>query len=158
MFLNVTKTKAKMEVAASRKSYTIYFKENLHRSFPTYTEYLPTVVIAKKAQLLGLEAETSHAEEYYDMIRAHLSHLVKNWMSGKIGKRQIVFSSTDCIVGIQLVPIAPNMWEIVITQRSLDVVKYGINDMLVITNWFEEAFPEDDYEVLWTIAVPHKFN
>ena len=101
-------------------------------------------------------------EPYYDMLFYTLEQLMHKYDIGMINRRQIVYSSLDCISYVQIVLKENNSVEIIVVQRSLDIKKYNMwNDLKFFSNWIRKSkYNEkyfDDYTINYTISCPHEF-
>lgn len=93
---------------------------------------------------------------YYEMLDKTLVHLLYERELGWINDRQIVYVSKDCIPLVQILP-HKNSVDIFVHQRSCDVEKHKLNDIMFFYDFCLKNFKDKDFIIHYTCAVPHRY-
>ena len=121
-----------------------------------YYQYKPFVYSFTKNELSNKPAfDSSIDKPYYDMLDKTLIHLLYEYELGWINDRQIIYTSKDCIPFIQF--ILNDKIEIFVHQRSCDVEKHKLNDIMFFYEFCLNNFKDRDFVIHYTCAFPHKY-
>ena len=127
-------------------------------SFNTFDEYLVKQLINKYGEFNPIIDPV-----YYEMMNQILNHIKYKREHNLVNDRQMVYTSNDCISFVQIVNNEnwdtglTNQYEIIVQQRSLDIGKHGINDMLLFYNWFKKEFKQDELILHYNVSIPHEY-
>lgn len=123
-----------------------------------YIQYLPYSKIFTKDELNKKSFDISVDKPYYDMLEKSLEHILYEYKLGWINERQIIYTSNDCIPFIQLkVYKNKETIEWFVCQRSCDIKKHQLNDILFFKYFSYKVFPDWDFKIHYTCSFPHKY-
>lgn len=124
-----------------------------------YIQYLPYSKIFTKNELNRLQFNSLIDKPYYDMLEKSLEHILYEYQLGWINDRQIIYTSTDCIPFIQLKINKYNLSiEWFVSQRSCDIEKHKLNDILFFKYMSYKLFPDWDFKIYYSCSFPHKYQ
>lgn len=119
-----------------------------------YIEYNPIVQYFNNDTLVD-DFNKSVDEPYYNMLEHSLNHLIHLYNLAWINKRQIIYTSPECIPLIQIIP--GNITKYIVVQRSMNVKTNGLNDILFFKYFNEKAF-KNNFEIYYICSIPHEYN
>jgi thymidylate kinase len=123
-----------------------------------YIEYYPSYnsYSLEMLELYDITFDETIDKPYYDMLYNSLNHMLHKKEIGWINKRQMVYTSNDCIPFIQLIPIIDDEYDLLVCQRSLDIKKHGYNDLAFFMKWIKDNNLKVN-TIHYNISVPHAY-
>ena len=123
-----------------------------------YIQYLPYSKIFTKSELKKKIFDPLVDKPYYDMLEKSLEHMLYEYQLGWINERQMIYTSNDCIPFIQLkVYKEKEIIEWFVNQRSCDIEKHKLNDVLFFKYFSYKIFPDWDFKIHYSCSFPHKY-
>lgn len=123
----------------------------------TYTQFEPLTYIFAKEELKDRVFDISVDPPYYKMLEATLEHKLYEYQLGWINDRQLVYTSSDCISYVQIKITDEKIYWFV-SQRSCDIQKHELNDVLFFKYLSDKLFKDKDFSIHYTCVFPHKYN
>ena len=96
------------------------------------------------------------ANSYYEMLEKTLIHKLYEHKLGWINDRQLVYTSSDCISYIQI-KLVDNKIYWFVSQRSCDIEKHKLNDILFFKYLSNKLYPGTNFEIHYNCVFPHKY-
>ena len=121
-----------------------------------YVQYLPFSRVYTKSELLNKCFDITVDRPYYEMLEKSLEHLLYERELGWINDRQLVLTSNDCIPYIQL-KITNECIEWFISQRSCDIKKHKLNDILFFKYFTYKKFVDKNFKIHYSCSFPHEY-
>lgn len=132
------------------------FIESPNKGEFEYKQYLPFMYSFTKTELSNKPIFNINVDKpYYEMLDKTLYHLLYEYKLGWINERQIIYTSKDCIPLVQI--LLGNKIQIFVHQRSCDVEKHQLNDIMFFYDFCIRNFKDTDFVIHYTCAVPHKY-
>lgn len=122
----------------------------------SYTQYLPFYRVYTKSELLNKVFDINVDRPYYEMLEKSLEHLLYERDLGWINDRQMVLTSNDCIPYIQIKK-GQDCIEWFVSQRSCDIQKHKLNDILFFKYFTYKKFVDMDFKIYYSCVFPHKY-
>ena len=135
----------------TEKKETCFGRDSLN-----YVEYYPSYNSYSLEMLYNLPFSISIDRPYYEMLFASLDHMLHKQKLGLINKRQMVYTSNDCISFVQLIPINDTEYDLLVCQRSLDLKKHGYNDLAFFVDWIYKNKLKVN-TIHYNVSVPHMY-
>lgn len=121
-----------------------------------YTQFKPFSYIYTSSELENKEFDISVDIPYYEMLEKTLIHKLYEHKLGWINDRQLVYTSSDCISYIQI-KLVDNKIYWFVSQRSCDIEKHKLNDILFFKYLSNKLYPGTDFEIHYNCVFPHKY-
>ena len=121
-----------------------------------YIQYLPYQHVFTKKELINKVFDRYIDQPYYDMLEASIEHMLYEYSLKWINDRQMIITSNDCIPFIQL-KINNNCIEWFVSQRSCDIEKHKLNDILFFKYISYKLFCDIDFKIHYICSFPHKY-
>ena len=122
-----------------------------------YCQYLPIRrVFTNEDCKLFAPFDESVDKPYYDMLYATLKHKLYEKKLGWINDRQIIYASYDCIPFTQFIK-HDDFTEVFVHQRSCDVEKHKMNDIMFFANFIEKELGTPKFKIYYSCAFPHRY-
>lgn len=122
-----------------------------------YTQYLPYKYTFTKKELNHKVFDINVDRPYYEMLEKSLEHILYEKQLGWINERQMIYTSNDCIPFIQLKVNDDNI-EWFVSQRSCDIEKHKLNDILFFKYFSYKMFPDWDFKIHYSCSFPHEYK
>lgn len=121
----------------------------------TYKEYNPFIQYFNSYNLKDKNFDSNIDDEYYKMLEYSLYHLIHLYRLKWINKRQIVYTSNECISMIQIIP--GSITKYIVHQRSLNTNTNGFNDILFF-KYFNDKYFHNKFEIYYSCGIPHMYE
>ncbi len=123
-----------------------------------YIQYLPYSKVFTKKDLYKKVFDITIDKPYYDMLEKNLEHILYEYQLGWINERQLTYTSLDCISFIQIkINKKIELIEWFVSQRSCDIEKHKLNDILFFKYFTYKVFPDWDFKIYYSCSFPHKY-
>lgn len=120
-----------------------------------YLEYNPIIQFFNTENLDSYEFSETVDDTYYKMLESNLLHLIHLYSIKWINKRQIVYTSNECISLVQIIP-EKNIIKYIVHQRSLNIKTNGFNDILFF-KYFNNKYFKIRFEIYYICGIPHEY-
>ena len=157
----VAMIKDRMNVIRNQDMQLIIDKNNKDIKSPNkgefeYIQYLPYSHTFTKKELINKVFDRYVDKPYYDMLEASIEHMIYEYNLKWINDRQMIITSNDCIPFIQL-KLNSNNIEWFVSQRSCDIEKHKLNDVLFFKYISYKLFCDIDFKIHYMCSFPHKY-
>ena len=122
-----------------------------------YEQFKPFTYTFTKIELQDKVFNIDVDKPYYTMLEACLRHKLYEYELGWINDRQIVYTSYDCISYVQI-KLTDDRIDWFVSQRSCDIEKHELNDVLFFKWLSEQIYPERYFRIHYTCVFPHKYS
>lgn len=157
----VNMIKEKMEEIRNQDMQLIIDKNNKNIKSPNkgdfkYIQYVPYFHTFTKNELINKVFDCNIDKPYYDMLEASIEHMIYEHKLNWINDRQMIITSNDCIPFIQL-KLNNDSIEWFVSQRSCDIEKHKLNDVLFFKYISYKLFCDIDFKIHYICSFPHKY-